>query len=197
MDETEPAPSREPVPHVRRLRRGLVAILAAATATAWLLYAAVGVFRTCFGLLQWKWGLRDQLFLSGAAYLLLIDVLAALPLLLHLVWPRRFSVAALLDTLWGISAFCVLVAFEHIHWGAWFVLSIGIGMQIGRLAAPRPAPSWRWTSRVALVGNLATLVAVLIRTGARDRAESRALAALAAAFQLKRLGVTCDVPPEK
>ncbi len=174
-------PPSTPVPPFGRLTRGLVALLAAATATAWCQYAAVGIFRNVFGLFEWKWGLRDQLFLSGVGYLLLLAALGALPLLLYLLWPRRFTFAALVGTLGAIAAFCVLVAFERIHWGAWLLVSVGIGMQLGRLAARSPSSSWRWTWRLALVGNLATLVAVLMGGYQRAHAESGALAALPAA----------------
>ena len=173
------SPAVPPVPPpLARLARGLVAILAAATVTAWCQYAAVGSFRTFFGLFRWKWGLRDQLFLSGAGYILLLAALGLLPLLVYLLWPRRFTFAALLGTLGGIGAFCVLVAFERIHWGAWMLVSVGIGMQVGRLAAQRTPASWRWTWRLALAGNLATLIAVLIGGRSRSGAEASALAAL-------------------
>ena len=38
----------------------------------------------------------------------------------------------------AIAAFCVLVAFERIHWGAWLLVSVGIGMQLGRLCLAAP-----------------------------------------------------------
>lgn len=180
MDETSVTPPFAPHPPLSRLVRGIVAILAAATATAWCQYFAVGIFRSAFGLFQWKWGLRDQLFLSGAGYILLVGALGALPVVLYLLFPRRFPFAALVGVLGGIASFCVLVAFERIHWGAWLVVAIGIGMQLGRLAARSAPASWRWTWRLALVGNAATLVAVLVGGYNRSNTERSALAALPA-----------------
>jgi len=168
----------EHVGPARRAGRGLVAILAAATLTAWVQLAEVTVRRGVFGVFSWKWWLRDQIFLTAAGYLLVLPALALVPLLVHVLWPRRYPFAALAATLAGLGAFCALLVFERISWVAWLVVAVGLGVQLHRLMSSRPRAAWRWTWRVALLGNLATALAVVTVGQLRRSSEAAAVHAL-------------------
>ncbi len=157
----------------------MVAILAAATATAWCQYAAVGIFRTFFGLFQLEVGTaRPALPVGGrispAARRAWCDPAVPVPRLaapIHLRGARRNARGdRRLLRPGGIRA----------HPLGGVDAGLGRDRDSGRSSclAAGPSSSWRWTWRLALAGNLLTLVAVLIGGRSRSSAESSALAAL-------------------
>jgi len=171
----------EPGRLVDRLGRGIVVILAAAALTSWLQVASVFLSREVLGQFSWKWWLRDQVLLSGVGYLLLFALLGLAPLVLHLGWPRRYSLAALAATMAGLGTFCVLLLFQRVAWPAWLVVAIGAGIRLGAAAAAHPERTWRWSQRLAIGGHLATAVLALGIVQARRSAEASLLGELPAA----------------
>lgn len=156
----------------------LTAVLAASAATSWMQFLLVAVRRDVFGLFSWKWWHRDQMFLSAVGYLLLFAIVSLAPLALHLRWPRRYSFAAFVATLGGLGAFFVLLVFERVHPVAWLAVGGGVGVQLYRVMAPRPASTWRWTWRTALLGHLASAVVVGWQAYADRSRETDAMRAL-------------------
>jgi arylsulfatase A-like enzyme len=169
-------------PRVMRVPGQLV-LLAIATAllTATLQLTVMGVRRHLLGEFTWIWWSRDGIWFTPLAYLILFAPVALLLLVAHLLWPRRVTPAGVAGTLATLGAFSILLIFTKITWWAWLAVSIGVGVQVARLAARRPAAfvrGARWTG-----GTLGAAFVVLgVANDRQQRASEReALAALPAA----------------
>ncbi len=168
-------------PLAGRLGRAIVVVLAAATIATWLQTAAATFLREVLGAEYWKWWLRDQILLSTAGYLMLFTVLGTLPVLVHLLWPRRYPMAALTGTLAGLAAFCGLLVFERIAWWAWLIVATGAGLRVHHALDSRAQSGWRWIRGIAVLGHAAAIVVFAVGTSRRMAAEAASLAALPAA----------------
>ena len=76
-----------------RCGRALVVLLAAALVACWGHLTVVAITRHLFGVFSWKWWLRDQLLFSSVGYPLVFAAISILPIVVHVCWPRRFTLA--------------------------------------------------------------------------------------------------------
>lgn len=157
-----------------------LALLVASALSASLLHLLVaGTMRRLFHLFSWKWWLRDQLFVSSIGYLLVFAVLAIVPSVLYLAWPRRMTLARLTAFHVALATFSVLLVFQRVAPWALGLVALGAGVQGLRVVRHREN-SLRQGSRWLATGLLAlTACAVGIIHSVARRAESRALAGVA------------------
>ena len=130
--------------------------------------------RTLFMSRDYFW----QLPLAEAATFLVLALLLAT---LGRLWRRLRRPAVVLGALSALTVLALVLLSERIHPAAAAVLSLGLGVAIARLLAPRAEPLRRALRIGALGGLLLCLGAGLIATLVRSVAERRRLAALPAA----------------
>ncbi|MEQ1690349.1 MAG: sulfatase [Gemmatimonas sp.] len=164
-----------------RVVRAIVVMLAVATTTSWLQFFIVTVRRQVLGEFSWRWWFRDQLLLSASGYLILFLIVSFLPIVVHTLWPKRYSFAAVFATLAGLGSLFALLVIQSIHPLAWLAVAVGLAVQLHRMASRRPEATWRATRRMALMGNLASVITVAALTGVRANREREAMRGLAVA----------------
>lgn len=106
-------------------------------------------------------------------------VFAAAALISPQLAPQRFVVAVLAT----VAIYSFALRFTQIHHLASFALSLGLGLQVARTFAHRPAQMRRWLTRSGIAIAAASVVAAMAMPIAARRAEHRALSVLPAAAQ--------------
>jgi arylsulfatase A-like enzyme/uncharacterized membrane protein len=158
-----------------------LALLVVSALGACLVHLLVtGTMRRILHLFSWKWWLRDQLFVSSVGYLLVFAVLAIVPSLLYVAWPRRATFARLLAFHVALATLSVLLVFSRVAPWALVLVALGAAVQVLRVAGSRERalrPRIRWLAG-SLFGATALAVSVIHLIG--RRAESRALASVPA-----------------
>lgn len=159
-----------------------IALVIASALSACLLHLLVaGTMRHLLHLFSWKWWLRDQLFVSSVGYLLVFALLALVPSLLYIAWPRRITLPRLVAFHVALATFSVLLVFQRIAPWALALIAIGAAVQALRVARSR-IPTLRSRSRRYATGVLAVAaVGVGFIDLSLRRGEARALAHVAPA----------------
>lgn len=170
-------------PASHRVMDALVLVVAAAMLACWGHLAVVAAMRHVFGIFSWKWWLRDQVLLTSAGYLLVIGALSAVPAALHVLWPRRATLARLAAVEGGIAVFAILLLFQRISPWALAALALGGAVQLHSLVRQREGLLRRASRVLAVVGVAASVLVASSARLLRARGESRSLASLAAAPQ--------------
>lgn len=163
----------------RRAADAVTLIVAAAMVASWGHLAVVAVMRHVFGIFSWKWWLRDQVLLTSGGYLLVIGALALVPAALHVLWPRRVTLARLAALVGGIAVFAILLLFQRVSPWASGALAVGLVVRLHALARGRDSALRRASRQVAAAGMAASVLVASSTALLRVQIEARVLRALA------------------
>lgn len=145
------------IPRSRAIRPTAIAVVTLAIA----LGLASGLVHS--GVVAWTrhvtgkftWSSRDLLWMAPAANVLFLSVIAA-PLAV-LAARRRISWRLATSVLGFFAVLSVLLHFSRLHWAPLLVLSAGLAMQLGSLAARFPERTARFGPRSAITLSVVTM----------------------------------------
>lgn len=133
-------------------------LLAASLVACWGHLTVVAITRHLFGVFSWKWWLRDQLLFSSVGYPLVFAAISILPIVVHVCWPRRFTLARFAAFEFALIALAMLLLVQRISPWALLVVAIAVAAELHRRVRGRDATITTWSRRIAAVGVTASLV---------------------------------------
>ncbi len=156
-----------------------VAIAGMATAlTAALAHVAIVYWRpVLIGEIPLGWG-RDLVWMAPISYLAAFAVVATLLIVIAAFFPRRIGFGTVVGTFAFFTTLAALLLVPAIQQYASLILALGVGVQVGRAAGRRAAPTRTALRRVAVVLAVTFVALGAWSRGMRAWSTSRALAAL-------------------
>lgn len=156
-------------------------VLAAAMLACWGHLLVSGTMRHVLGSFSWKWWLRDQVLLSSLGYTIVFAALSFVPLVLHVAWPRRVTLARLATFEVALAAFAILLLLQRIAPWALLVIALAVAVRFHAWAAGHVRELRVAARRIAAIGSAASLLVATGTIALRSLRERSAVRQLAAA----------------